>query len=140
MGWYVDRRSVEMPKVGFHRPPPVAEKQLETVHLAVACLALPTSAFQSCQGEWFPTVDVDEVFVERLYYVTDRLSWEIERVVSLPTLGPGLLAVSGYSHVRDALSHPEQRGKLLSLLKVRITNCGNMCLAALSFDGTDHTI
>jgi hypothetical protein len=50
-------------------------------------------------------------------------------------LGPGLLAVSGYSHVLDALSHPEQRGRLLSLLKVRILILGKLHFATSALRG-----
>ena len=59
-----------------------------------------------------------------------------ERLDCLPTLGPGLLAVSGYSHVLDALSHPEQRGRILSLLKVRVPILGKLCFATLAFRET----
>ena len=53
----------------------------------------------------------------------------------LPTLGPGLLAVSGYSHVLDALSHPEQCGRVLSLLKVRILILGKLHFAMSALRG-----
>ena len=59
-----------------------------------------------------------------------------ERLDCLPTLGPGLLAVSGYSHVLDALSHPEQRGRILSLLKVRVPTLGKLRFATLAFRET----
>jgi hypothetical protein len=60
-----------------------------------------------------------------------------KRVDGLPTLGPGLLAVSGYSHVLDDLSHPEQRGRLRSLLKVRVPIA--FCHTGIK-KGNDHTI
>jgi hypothetical protein len=84
--------------------------------------------FGSCQEEDFPIVDAAEVFGGRLYYVTHGLTIKTERQFCTPTLGPGLLAVSGYSHVRDALSHPEQCGRVLSLLKVRVSIRANCTL------------
>ena len=130
-----DRRNFAMPNVDFHRPPPVAEKQHETVHLDVVYLVLPMMVCRSCQGEDFPTADAAEVFAERLCYVTDGLTRETERLSSSPTFGPGLLAVSGYSHVRDAFSHPEQCGRVLSLLKVRVSIRAKLYLQLSSRSG-----
>jgi hypothetical protein len=77
-------------------------------------------AFVPCLEEDFPIVDAAGASAGRLYHVTRGLTVDTKRISSLPTLGPGLLAVNGYSHVRDALSHPEQRGSVLSLFKVRV--------------------
>jgi hypothetical protein len=92
-------------------------------------------AFAPCQREDIPIVDAAEVSAGRLYYVTHRLPIETERLSCSPTLGPGLLAVNGYSHVRDAFSHTEQRGRLLSLVKVRVTiGAYRLCEVAISWD------
>jgi hypothetical protein len=116
MGSFGDHRDVVMSKIDFPRPLPIVEKQHETARLNVVSLALPVTAFRSCQEEDALIVDAAEVFAGRLYRVTKGGCWT-ERLDCLPTLGPGLLAVSGYSHVLDALWHPEQRGRLLSLFE-----------------------
>src|SRR4051794_23152539 len=51
MGSFGDHRDVVMSKIDFPRPLPVVEKQHETAHLNVVSLALPVTAFQSCQEE-----------------------------------------------------------------------------------------
>jgi hypothetical protein len=59
-----------MSKIDFHRPLPTVEKQHETAHLTVVSLALPVTAFRSCQEEVALIVDAAEVFAGRLYCVT----------------------------------------------------------------------
>lgn len=59
-----------MSKIDFHRPLLIVEKQHETTHLNAVFLALPLTAFRSCQGEDALIVDAAEVFVGRLYCVT----------------------------------------------------------------------
>ena len=115
MASFEGHRDVVMSKIDFHRPLPIVEKQHETGHLDVVSLALPVTAFRASREEVALVVDAAEVFAGHLYCVTQGCAVWTERLDCLPTLGPGLLAVNGYSHVLDALLHPEQRGRILSL-------------------------
>ena len=132
--WSGHRRRVEMPIVDSHRPLPVAERQPETDCQDVAYLALPMRPFRPCEGEDCPIAAAGEVFAEHLYHVKREATFGdwAEWLPPLPTLGPGLLAVNGYSHARDALSHTEQRGRLLSLLEVRVFFGNRLNVAASS--------
>jgi hypothetical protein len=126
MGLFEHRSGSALPKIGLHQSPPTAVKQRETGHLDVVYLALPTTAFPPCQEQDFLIVSAAEASVGPLYTaLLTRWLWT-KRLPCLPTFGPGLLAVSGYSHVRDA--HPEQRGRVLSLLKIRFLVQANQSL------------